>query len=130
MKSLQFAVFVVFACAGLSAQKAVWQPLPGHTQIPIWPGPAPDPQPVRGPEILEPSGNTFLVAGKPVIGVSNVTKPTITVYSPTGKNTGVAIVVFPGGGYQTLAIDLEGTEVCDWLTPKGITCVLLKYRVT
>jgi acetyl esterase/lipase len=54
----------------------------------------------------------------------------MTVYSPTGKNTGAAVVVFPGGGYQVLAIDLEGTEVCDWLTPKGITCVLLKYRVT
>jgi acetyl esterase/lipase len=54
----------------------------------------------------------------------------MTVYSPKGKNTGVAIVVFPGGGYQGLAMDLEGTEVCDWLTPKGITCVLLKYRVT
>jgi acetyl esterase/lipase len=54
----------------------------------------------------------------------------MTVYSPAGKNTGVAVVVFPGGGYQELAIDLEGTEVCDWLTPKGITCVLLKYRVT
>ena len=39
------------------------------------------------------------------------------------------MVVFPGGGYWDLAIDLEGTEVCDWLTPKGITCVLLKYRV-
>jgi len=54
----------------------------------------------------------------------------MTVYSPTGKNTGAAVVVFPGGGYQILAIDLEGTEVCDWLTAKGITCVLLKYRVT
>jgi acetyl esterase/lipase len=54
----------------------------------------------------------------------------MTVYPPTGKNTGAAVVVFPGGGYQVLAIDLEGTEVCDWLTPKGITCVLLKYRVT
>jgi acetyl esterase/lipase len=62
--------------------------------------------------------------------VSDVTRPTITVYSPKGKNTGAAVVVFPGGGYQTLAIDLEGTEVCDWLTPIGITCVLLKYRVT
>jgi acetyl esterase/lipase len=53
----------------------------------------------------------------------------MTVYSPTGKNTGAAVVVFPGGGYNVLAIDLEGTEVCDWLTPQGITCVLLKYRV-
>jgi acetyl esterase/lipase len=53
----------------------------------------------------------------------------MTVYSPKGKNTGAAVIVFPGGGYQNLAIDLEGTEVCDWLTSKGITCVLLKYRV-
>jgi acetyl esterase/lipase len=53
----------------------------------------------------------------------------MTVYSPSGKNTGAAVVVFPGGGYQILAIDLEGTEVCDWLTSRGITCVLLKYRV-
>jgi dienelactone hydrolase len=53
----------------------------------------------------------------------------MTVYSPTGKNTGAAVVVFPGGGYWILAVDLEGTEVCDWLTAKGITCVLLKYRV-
>jgi hypothetical protein len=43
----------------------------------------------------------------------------MTVYSPTGKNTGAAVVVFPGGGYLGMAIDLEGTEVCDWLTPKG-----------
>jgi acetyl esterase/lipase len=71
-----------------------------------------------------------LIAGKPVVAVSNVMQPTMTVYSPTGKNTGAAVVVFPGGGYQILAIDLEGTEVCDWMTAKGITCVLLKYRVT
>ena len=71
-----------------------------------------------------------MVAGKQVIGVSNVTKPTIIVYGPQGRNTGIAVLVFPGGGYGTLAIDLEGTEVCDWLTSKGVTCVLLKYRVT
>ncbi len=53
----------------------------------------------------------------------------MTVYSPKGKNSGVAVAVFPGGGFQILAIDLEGTEICDWLTSKGITCVLLKYRV-
>jgi acetyl esterase/lipase len=53
----------------------------------------------------------------------------MTVYSPEGGSTGAAVVVFPGGGYSILAIDLEGTEVCDWLTSKGITCVLLKYRV-
>ena len=70
-----------------------------------------------------------LVAGRPWLFIDNVSKPTMTVYSPKGKNTGVAVVVFPGGGYRCLAIDLEGTEVCDWLTSNGITCVLLKYRV-
>jgi acetyl esterase/lipase len=53
----------------------------------------------------------------------------MTMFSPSGRNTGIAVVVFPGGGYEELAIDLEGTEVCDWLMSKGITCVLLKYRV-
>ena len=69
------------------------------------------------------------VAGKPWVYVRNVSRPTLTVYTPKQNNTGAAVVVFPGGGYQILAIDLEGTEVCDWLTAKGITCVLLKYRV-
>jgi acetyl esterase/lipase len=53
----------------------------------------------------------------------------MTVYLPTARNTGAAMVVFPGGGYRVLAMDLEGTEICDWLTSRGITCVLLKYRV-
>jgi len=130
MKPLIFALCVVFAYGGLSAQQTTWQPSPGYTQVPIWPGAAPDPQPVAGPEVAKSSGKNDLVAGRPVVEVDNVSRPTMTVYSPKGKNTGAAVVVFPGGGYQILAIDLEGTEVCDWLTPKGITCVLVKYRVT
>lgn len=130
IKPLIFAVCVVSAFISPGAQKPVWQPSPGHTQVPIWPGAAPNPQPVAGPEFAETSGKDFHPGGRPAIAVSNVTRPTMTVYSPKGKNTGAAVVVFPGGGYQGLAIDLEGEEVCDWLTPKGITCVLLKYRVT
>lgn len=128
-KLLLFAVGVLFACAVLGAQTAGWQPSAGHTQIPISPGVAPDSnaQAPAGPEVVETSAG--LIAGKPVVGVSKVSLPTMTVYSPNGKNTGAAVVVFPGGGYLGLAMDLEGTEVCDWLTPKGITCVLLKYRV-
>ncbi len=63
------------------------------------------------------------------MAVANVTRPTMTVYAPSGKNTGIAVVVIPGGGFQILAMDLEGTEICNWLTSRGITCVLLKYRV-
>ena len=130
MKPLLFALCVASSFGNLDAQKPVWQPSPGNTQIPIWPGAAPDPQPVAGPEVFKSSVKDDLIAGKRVVEVDNVTRPTMTVYSPKGKNTGAAVVVFPGGGYQILAIDLEGSEVCDWLTTKGITCVLLKYRVT
>lgn len=70
-----------------------------------------------------------MVAGRPWTAVTHVNRPTMTVYPPTAKNTGAAVVVFPGGGFQVLAIDLEGTEVCNWLTSIGVTCVLLKYRV-
>ena len=129
MKPLLFALCVVFAFGGTHAQTPAWQPSPGHTQIPIWPGAVPDAQSVAGPEAAATTGKDSLVAGKPWVAVSNVSRPTMTVYSPSGKNTGAAVVVFPGGGYEILAIDLEGTEVCDWLTAKGITCVLLKYRV-
>jgi len=128
MKLLIFVLSVV-AFSGLSAQKSAWQPSPGHTQVLIWPGAAPDAQPAAGPEVAKTTGKEFLVAGRPAVGVSNVSLPTMTLYSPDAKNTGVAVVVFPGGGYEDLAIDLEGTEVCDWLTSRGIACVLLKYRV-
>jgi acetyl esterase/lipase len=130
MKALIFALCVMFASVGLNAQTFVWQPSPGHTQVPIWPGTAPDIQAVRGPEVATPTVGNWRDTGRPATGVDNVSRPTMTIYSPNGKNTGAAVVVFPGGGYQSLAIDLEGTEVCDWLTPRGITCVLLKYRVT
>jgi acetyl esterase/lipase len=120
-------VLVLLALAIATAQTPAWQPSPGHTQVPIWPGTPPHPRPVPGVETAKPGKPP--VAGKPWIEVDNVSRPTMTVYAPQGPNTGAAVVVFPGGGYQILAIDLEGTEVCDWLTSKGIACVLLKYRV-
>ncbi|HEV2531702.1 alpha/beta hydrolase [Phenylobacterium sp.] len=61
--------------------------------------------------------------------MTNVARPTLTVYAPRTNATGTAVVVIPGGGFQGLAMDLEGTEICDWLSSRGITCVLLKYRV-
>jgi len=126
MKPLIFVLCVVFACGGLRAQTNVWQPSPGHTQVPIWPGAVPDAQPVPGPEYVT---NSTTTAGTRWVCICNVSQPTMTVYSPKGTNTGVAVVVFPGGGYMCLAIDIEGTEICDWLTSRGITAVLLKYRV-
>src|SRR5271170_2288482 len=128
MKPLIFALLAIFAFCRLSAQTNIWQPSPGHTQIPIWPGVTPDAQPAPGPEIVR-TNEPPVAGGSPVLFVNNVSLPTMTVYSPKGTNTHIAVVVFPGGGYNELAIDLEGTEICDWLTSKGITAVLLKYRV-
>ena len=131
MKYFSAVLCCFLVCGGVLAQKPVWQPSPGHSQMPIWPGAVPDPQPTSGPEIEETTPKEFPPnTGRTATAISNVTRPTMTVYSPKGNNTGVAVVVFPGGGYQTLAIDLEGTDVCDWLVPRGITCVLLKYRIT
>jgi acetyl esterase/lipase len=128
MKAPMFLIFLMLAAAGgVGAQTKEWRPSAGHAEVAIWPGTAPDLQPATGPEksVWYPADEH----GPGGFGIENVTRPTMTAYSPELKNTGVAMLVFPGGGYQDLAIDLEGTEVCDWLTAKGITCVLLKYRV-
>jgi acetyl esterase/lipase len=105
------------------AHGAAWQPPPGHTQIPLWPSTVP------GAETEWTSVGGSFVAGRPWLQIHDVSAPTMTVYPPKGQSTGAAVIVFPGGGYQLLAIDLEGTEVCDWATAKGMTCVVLKYRV-
>jgi acetyl esterase/lipase len=68
------------------------------------------------------------VAGRPYLWVEHVSQPTLAVYSPTAADTGAAVLVFPGDGYEGLAIDLEGTAVCGWLIPRGVTCVVVKYR--
>jgi acetyl esterase/lipase len=116
MRNILLAALML-AC--LHARAAVWQPAPGHVQVPIWPGAIPDALPHPAPESVRPDWPK----------ITNVSVPTMTVYAPDANSTGAAMVVFPGGGYQMLAMDLEGTEICDWLVSRGITCVLLKYRV-
>jgi acetyl esterase/lipase len=113
----------------LVAQKPAWQPAPGHLTLALWPHGAPGAVTNSAAEVDTTTAKDHLIAGKPVIRLGNVSTPTLTVYAPKEKNTGAAIVVFPGGAYRILAIDLEGTEVCDWLNSGGITCVLVKYRV-
>jgi acetyl esterase/lipase len=106
------------------ADAKIWEPAPGHVQVPIWPGTPPDALPHPKPESVgPPPGREWWPRA------NDVSRPTMTMYAPQGRNTGAAVVVFPGGGYRMLAMDLEGTEICDWLTARGITCVLLKYRV-
>jgi acetyl esterase/lipase len=97
--------------------------------MPIWPGTAPGATAGLPPEVNVNAAGTKMMAGRPYIRLGNVSTPTITVFPAKGKNTGAAVVVFPGGGYQILSMDLEGSEVCDWLNQMGVNCVLLKYRV-
>src|SRR6185312_108568 len=121
------AIFCALSLIGADAHAQTWKPSPGHTQTPIWPGTPPDAQQNPKPESVVTTSH--LVAGRHYMAVLNVSRPTMTIYPAMEKNTGAAVVVLPGGGFNSLAIDLEGTETCDWLTAKGITCVLLKYRV-
>lgn len=98
--------------------------------IPLWPGGPPGETNTVLPERDTSKPGEGLVAGKPLIRLGHVSQPSITVYRPEPANdTGVAVIVCPGGGYSILAMDLEGTEVCEWLNSIGVTGVLLKYRV-
>lgn len=133
MKRWIMALGLLAACAGAQANTEtwptkVWQPADGITQTPLWPGTPPNASPMPAAEQTRTSAEAAL-GNKPVTGVKNISLPTMAVYPAKGTNTGAAVVVFPGGGFEMLAIDFEGTEVCDWLTARGVTCVVLKYRV-
>lgn len=116
-------------CATALAQQNPfgWPPPADRLTIPIWPGAAPGEPANLPPEHNVPNGH--LVAGRPYVRLTDVSTPTITLYKATGDNTRAAVLVFPGGGYQVVSMDLEGTEVCQWLNSIGVNCVLLKYRV-
>ncbi|MGA3259705.1 MAG: alpha/beta hydrolase [Bryobacteraceae bacterium] len=120
---------LVGGSASLFAETSAWQPAAGHLTLPLWPNGAPGAPPNSVPEVDTTTAKDNLIAGKPLIRLGNVSSPTLTLYPARDKNTGAAVVVFPGGGYRILAIDLEGTEVCDWLNSVGIACILVKYRV-
>jgi acetyl esterase/lipase len=106
-----------------------WPPPPGYKTMNVWPKEPPGATPSAGPEADTTTAKDHMIAGRAVVRLGNVSTPTLTLYEPKGKKTGAAVVVFPGGAYRILAIDLEGTEVCHWLNSIGVTCVLLKYRV-
>ncbi len=128
-KPLLWLAIVVILSVRLFAQKPAWQPAPGHLTLELWPHGAPGAASNAAAEVDTTTAKDHMIAGRAVIRLGNVSTPTLTLYAPTVKNTGAAVVVFPGGSYHILAIDLEGTEVCDWLNSAGITCVLVKYRV-
>ena len=98
--------------------------------ISIWPAAPPGRMAATGKEGDTSKEQDGKIAGLPVIRLGNVSKPTLTIYKPAVENSsGAAVLVCPGGGYNILAYDLEGTEVCQWLNSIGVTAGLLKYRV-
>ena len=110
----------------MSLSKVVFA-LSDEKEIRLWSGQAPG---ERQGEI----GKEKTISPKPgasdVLRITNVTIPTMTIYSPESKiSNGSAVLVCPGGGYNILAYEHEGTQVCQWLNELGITAILLKYRV-
>jgi acetyl esterase/lipase len=101
--------------------------------VELWPGKAPDEPDNIGPEkvVMSPKLTKKQVeVTESTRMLSNVTKPTITIYRPAkDKDTGTAVLICPGGGYWNLYWELEGEEVAAWLNSIGVTGIILKYRV-
>jgi acetyl esterase/lipase len=99
----------------------------------VWPGkPADDDASKIGAEKffeLKVGGKPYQVAGKPTKWLTNVTKPTLTIYRPgKDRDTGTAMLICPGGGYHNLGWDVEGEEIAQWLNSIGVIGIILKYR--
>ena len=133
LKSLIATAFILCflnGCRGLGPLSGpAWTPPSGRLTLPIWPHRPPDTSYFSLREVNRTTSQDELVAGKPVVRLFHVSTPTLTLYQPAAGNTGAAVLVLPGGGFYMLAMDIEGTEVCDWLVSHGIACALLKYRV-
>ena len=110
MRFMFFLLNCVFSIAVIEAQHV----------IKLWEGAPPESNGLTGDEIVRNDGAS----------ISNVTVPTLTVYLPEKSNqTGMAVIVIPGGGYAGLAFEHEGTMVAKWLNNEGIAAFILKYRM-
>jgi acetyl esterase/lipase len=113
------AAWLFLACPGIAAEAPF--------TLPVWPGKVPGDYGTIGAERVRAPSEAPTKDAK---WITNVTRPTITVFRPAnGKNSGSAMVICPGGGYWNLAWDLEGEEVAAWLNTVGMTGIVLKYRV-
>ena len=124
MRSLLPILALAWAVAAVGTLRA--EP-PKPVVIDLWPGAAPGESATPTPPEKD---MPLQKEARPVRRVANVSKPTLTVFSPPAeKASGAAVVIAPGGGYNILAWDLEGEEVAAWLNTVGVTAFVLKYRV-
>jgi acetyl esterase/lipase len=112
----------------IRSTEGVWQPAADGIQIPLWPEGTDLVRPDTGDRPEETGNGSARVGGRAWHWAGDVTRPTMTIYRPRGTNTGTTMLVLPGGGFSVVAMDLEGTEICDWAVQRGMTCVVLKYR--
>lgn len=116
---MRMILSLVASAAFLAAEARAADPV----VVDVWPGQAPGGAPLDGPERNLPNPDS-------IQRLTDVSKPTLSVYRPAAeKDTGAAVVICPGGGYRILAWNLEGTEVASWLNEIGVTAIILKYRV-
>jgi acetyl esterase/lipase len=87
-------------------------------EIPLWPDGAAESNGITGPELRRDDWS-----------VTNVSEAAIYVWPAEGKNTGMAILICPGGGYSNEAANHEGKMFAEWFASHGITAVVLKYRL-
>ncbi len=116
--SIRSGVLAGLAAAIVIAGAARAEPV----TVPLYAGPAPGSEHATQVETSRPtSGGRIL---------RNITQPTLTVYAPaSGAANGVGVIVIPGGGFHILSIDNEGTKVAEWLSARGVTAFVLKYRL-
>ena len=96
--------------------------------IELWPGLVPGDVGIEGEENSRIHESRFEFVG-PTRLITNVTRPSLTVYLPTlERNTGTALLICPGGGYHDLFWELEGEKVASWTVSQGIAGIILKYR--
>src|SRR5881227_4078105 len=101
--------------------------------VELWPGKPPDEIGKIGDEYVRMSpalDRKQVEVTEPTRMITDVTKPTLTIYRPPKeKESGTAMLICPGGGYWNLYWQLEGEEVAEWLNSVGVTGIILKYRV-
>jgi len=122
--SCSFVCTLSFLNLALSAAAA------DPTIVNVWPGKPPGETRELPPEQNLAKPDDKPVGDRPIIKLGNVSTPTLSIYRPSAEiDTHAAVIVCPGGGHNILAFDHEGTEVAEWLVQRGVTGIVLKYRV-
>jgi acetyl esterase/lipase len=116
MKTILIRAFcVVMFLANLCAAQDV---------VPLYPGAAP-----ASTQENYPEKEYFSKAWQTEV-VTNVTRPSLTIFKPSPElRNGTAVVICPGGGFMALSINSEGYDVAKYLAAKGVTAFVLKYRL-